>query len=173
MEVIDAIKKRRSIRKYKRTPIVKETLIRMLEAARWAPSGGNRQPWEFIVVKNPNVRRNVADLTPGGKFLTDAQVMIVVVIDPKKDPRHYIEDGAIVTTHILLAAHALGVGSCWVGAFDSEYEANVKDILHVPSDFRIASLISLGYPAEERTKERKILKDLVHYEKYEMKSTHV
>ena len=173
MKIIDAMKTRRSIRKYKRTPIAHETLIRMLEAARWAPSGGNRQPWEFIVVKNPDVRRKVADLTPGGKFLADAQVMIAVVIDPDRDPRHYIEDGAIVTTHILLAAHALGVGSCWVGAFDSAYEADVKDILQAPSDFRIASLNSLGYPAEERTKERKTLKDLVHYERYEVKSTQV
>jgi len=166
MGIIEIIKSRRSIRKYKQTPVEDEKLNTVLEAARWAPSAGNRQPWEFIVVKDPSIRRKVADIAPYGGFIAEAPVMIAVVVNPEKDPTHYIEDGAIATTHILLAAHALDLGTCWVGAFGSAYEDDAKRVLGVPPNLRVLSLVSLGYPAEERTSTRKDLKEIVHYEKY-------
>jgi nitroreductase len=164
--VLEAIRSRRSIRRYKTTPVEEDKLNTVLEAARWAPSAGNRQPWEFVVVKDSNIRRKVADAAPYGKFIADAPVLIAVVVDPSKDPAHYIEDGAIATTHILLSAHAIGLGTCWVGAFGSPYENDVKKVLDIPQNLRILSLVSLGYPAEERTSTRRDLKDIVHHEKY-------
>lgn len=166
MGIIEIIKSRRSIRKYKQTPVEDEKLNMVLEAARWAPSAGNRQPWEFIVVKDPSIRRKVADIAPYGGFIAEAPVMIAVVVNPEKDPTHCIEDGAIATTHILLAAHALDLGTCWVGAFGSAYEDDAKRALGVPPNLRVLSLVSLGYPAEERTSTRKDLREIVHYETY-------
>ena len=170
MGIIEIIKSRRSIRKYKPTPVEDEKLNTVLEAARWAPSAGNRQPWEFIIVKDLSIRRRIADVAPYGGFIAEAPVMIAVVVDPKKDPTHYIEDGAIATTQILLAAHALDLGTCWVGAFGSAYEDDAKRVLGVPPNLRVLSLISLGYPAEERTSTRKDLREIVHYEKYGKKT---
>ena len=166
MEIIEMIKSRRSIRKYKAAPVEDEKLNKVLEAARWAPSAGNRQPWEFVVVKDPSIRRRIADVAPYGGFIADAPVMIAVVVDPRKDPTHYIEDGAIATTHIMLAAHALDLGTCWVGAFGSAYEDDAKRVLDVSPNLRVLSLVSLGYPAEERTSTRKDLREIEHYEQY-------
>lgn len=92
--------------------------------------------------------------------------MIAVVVNPEKDPTHYIEDGAIATTHILLAAHAVGLGTCWVGAFGAAYEDDTKRVLGVPPNLRVLSLVSLGYPAEERISTRKDLREIVRYGKY-------
>jgi len=92
MGIIEIIKSRRSIRKYKQTPVEDEKLNTVLEAARWAPSAGNRQPWEFIIVKDPRIRRKVADIAPYGGFIAEAPVMIAVVVNPEKDPTHYIQD---------------------------------------------------------------------------------
>lgn len=166
MGIIEMIKSRRSIKKYKPTPVEDEKLNTVLEAARWAPSAGNRQPWEFIVVKDPSIRREVADIAPYGGFIAEAPVMIAVVVNPEKDPIHYIEDGAIATTHILLAAHALGLSTCWVGAFGTTYENDAKRVLGVPPNLRGLSLVPLGYPAEERTSTRKELREIVHYERF-------
>jgi len=166
MGIIEMIKSRRSIRKYKPTPVEDEKLNMVLEAARWAPSAGNRQPWEFIVVKDPSIRRKIADIAPYGGFIAEAPVMIAVVVNPKEDLTHYIEDGAVATTHILLAAYAMGLGTCWVGAFGTTYENDAKRVLCVPQNLRILSLVSLGYPAEERTSTRKRIMEIVHYEKF-------
>ena len=170
MGIMEMIRSRRSIRKYKPTSVEDEKLKTVLEAAGWAPSAGNRQPWEFIVVKDPSIRRRIADIAPYGRFIAEAPVMIAVVVNPEKDRTHCIEDGAIATTHIMLAAYALDLGTCWVGAFGSAYEDDAKRVLGVPPNLRVLSLVSLGYPAEERTSTRKDLGEIVHYEKYEQKT---
>jgi nitroreductase len=170
IEIIDMLKSRRSIRKYKATPVEDEKLNTVLEAARWAPSAGNRQPWEFVVAKDPSTRRKIADVAPYGGFIADAPVMIAVVVDPRKDPTHCVEDGAIATTHLMLAAHALDLGTCWVGVFGSAYEDDAKRVLGVPPNLRVLSLVSLGYPAEERTSTRKDLREIMHCEKYGKKT---
>lgn len=169
--ILELIKSRRSIRKYKPTPVEDEKLNLVLEAARWAPSAGNRQPWEFIVVKDESMRRQVAEAAPYGWFVAEAPVMIAVVVDPSKDPRHYVEDGAIATTNMLLEAHSLGLGTCWVGAFGSPYEDKVRKLLNVPANLRVLSIVSLGYPAEEKTSGRKELGEIVHYETYGTKKS--
>ena len=166
MDVLEAIKSRRSVRKYKPIPVEDEKLNRVLEAVRWAPSAGNRQPWEFVVVKDSGIRKEIAEIAPYGKFIMEAPLTIAVAVDPSKDPTHYVEDGAIAATHILLSAHALGLGSCWVGAFGSTYENDVKRILGIPTSLRIVALVALGYPAETGTSMRKELKELVHHESY-------
>ena len=167
MEVFEAIKGRRSIRKYRKDLVPEDFIVKVLDAGRWAPSAGNRQPWTFIVLKDEEVKRRVAEATTYGKFLADAPLGIVVVIDPESSPRSGgIEDGAIATQNMLLAAHALGLGTCWIGSYNSLYEKEVKEILSIPENKRVLSIISIGFPAETPMKTRKELEEIMFKDKY-------
>ena len=168
LEVFEAIKSRRSIRMYKRDPVPEDSIIKVLDSGRWAPSAGNRQPWSFIVLKDEEVKRKVAEATTYGIFLADAPLGIVVVIDPQEaSPRSGgVEDGAIATQNMLLAAHALGLGTCWIGSYNSAYEDKVKEILKIPRNRRVLSIISIGYPDESPTSARRELSEIVFTDKY-------
>lgn len=165
MDVLEAIKSRRSIRKYKRDAVPQDLVLKVLEAGRWAPSAGNSQPWEFIVLRNEEVKKRVADATTHGKFLKEAPIGIAVVIDPKAST-HPVEDGAAATQNILLAAHALGLGACWIGSHGSVYEEKVKKILGIPQGKRLLSLISIGFPAESPSGFRKELAQMTYRDSY-------
>jgi len=165
MDVLEAIRDRRSIRRYHRKDVPDEKLMQVLEAGRWAPSAHNSQPRKFIVVKNEKVRRELAQIATYGSFLAEAPVAIAVVIDPSSS-NHPVEDGAAATQNMLLAAHAIGLGSCWIGAYGSGYEDRARQILGVSGDKRLLSLISLGYPAESGGSSRMELSKLVCYERY-------
>ena len=133
MDVFEAIKGRRSIRRYTKDPVSLDLVEKILDAGRWAPSASDRQPWSFIIIKDKEVKRKVAEASTYGKFLADAPLGIVVVIDPQLSPRSGgVEDGVIATQNMLLAAHALGLGTCWIGSYNSVYEEKVKTILSIP-----------------------------------------
>jgi nitroreductase len=165
MEVLETIRTRRSIRKYRREKIPDSCLEKILEAARWAPSAKNAQPWNFIVLKNEEIRKKVAEATTFGKFLASAPLGICVIVDPEKS-NHPVEDGSAATQNILLAAHSLGLGACWIGSYDSVYEESVKEILKVPKGKRLLSIVSIGFPAESPTSIRKKLDKLVFIDRY-------
>jgi len=165
MDVLEAIKTRRSIRKYEKRPVPEELLEKILEAGRWAPSASNAQPWNFIVLRDEGVRREVARVSTYGKFLAEAPLGIAVVVDPQAST-HPVEDGAIATQNMLLAAHALGLGTCWIGSYESDYEEKVKKILGIPENKRLLSLISVGFPAESRKSEREELREIVFTDRY-------
>ncbi len=165
MEVFEAIKGRRSIRKYTKESIPEDFIVKILDAGRWAPSASNRQPWSFMILKDGEVRRRVAEATTYGKFLADAPLGIVVVVDPQAST-HPVEDGAIASQNMLLAAHALGLGACWIGAYNSFYEEKIKTILSIPKNKRLLSIISIGFPAESPTKTRKELGQIVFTDQY-------
>ena len=166
MDVLEAIRDRRSIRRYHRKDVPDEKLMQVLEAGRWAPSAHNSQPRKFIVVKNEKVRRELAQIATYGSFLAEAPVAIAVVIDPSSS-NHPVEDGAAATENMLLAAHAIGLGSCWIGAYGSGYEDRAKQILGVSGDKRLLSLISLGYAADRGGTTRIELGKLASYELYQ------
>jgi nitroreductase len=165
MDILELIKNRRSIRRYRKENVPNELVKKILEAGRWAPSANNSQPWSFIVLKGEEVRRNVAEAATYGKFLANAPIGIVVVIDPELS-RHAVEDGAIATMNMLLEAHALGLGACWIGAYNSSYEERIKEILKIPRNKRVLSIISIGYPAETPIKNRKELDEIVFIDSY-------
>jgi len=165
MDVLEAIKERRSIRKYEPKAVPEEKLTQILEAGRWAPSAGNSQPWQFIVVRDEEVKNELARVAAYGRFLAEAPVAIAVVIDPRAS-NHPVEDGAAATQNMLLAAHALGLGTCWIGSYGSGYEDRAKEVLGIPRDKRVLSLISLGYAAESPRKGRVELSKLVCYDRY-------
>jgi nitroreductase len=170
MDALEAIKTRRSIRKYKREPIPEGLILEILDAGRWAPSASNSQPWHFILLKDDQIKRSVAEATTYGKFLADAPIGIAVVIDPKAST-HPVEDGAITTQNMLLAAHALGLGACWIGSYGSVYEEKVKEILEIPKEKRLLSIISIGFPEESYLKSslrktRRELREILSIDKY-------
>jgi len=165
MDVLEAIRHRRSIRHYQPTGIPEDKITQVLEAGRWAPSAGNRQPWMFIVVRDEGVKSELAEAAIWGRFLAQAPVTIAVVVDAKAST-HPEEDGAAATQNMLLAAHALGLGTCWIGAYGTGYEEKAKEILGIPGDKRLLSLISVGYPAESPTKDRVDLDRLVCHDRY-------
>ncbi len=165
MDALEAIRNRRSIRRYQRKDVPEEKVTQVLEAGRWAPSAHNSQCRRFIVVRNENTRRELAKIATYGSFLAEAPVAIAVVIDPSAS-NHPVEDGAAATQNMLLAAYSIGLGSCWIGAYGSGYEARAKLILGIPDGQRLLSLISLGYAAESGGSTRIELSQLVRYERF-------
>jgi len=163
MDALEAIKTRRSIRRYKKTPVPGEKLEKILEAGRWSPSARNSQPWKFIVLSDLQVRERVAKLLAFGKFLTEAPLGIAVVVDPAISS-HPAEDGALAAYSMLLAAHALGLGGCWINPSLSEEE--LKETLGIPRGERLISVISIGYPDEAPSKTRKELEDVTFTNRY-------
>jgi nitroreductase len=165
MDVLEAIKTRRSVRRFKKERVPPNLLKEVLEAARWAPSARNSQPWRFIIIVDEDLKKRVANATTAGKFLAEAPLGIAVTINTRAT-RHPAEDGAAATMNILLAAHALGLGACWIGSYSSSYEEEVKRILGVPEGWALLSIIALGYPDERPVSSRLDLKDLVYVNRF-------
>jgi nitroreductase len=170
MDVLETIRTRRSIRKYKKELVPEEMLKQVLEAGRWAPSANNSQPWNFIVLRDEKLRKKIAEVTKYGKFLADAPLGIVVVVDPDVST-HPAEDGAIATQNMMLAAHALGLGTCWIGSYGSVHEERVKQMLKIPEKKRLLSIFALGFPTEVTESKRKGLEEIVFTDAYEKRKT--
>lgn len=169
MEVSRAIKERRSVRSYKQDPVPEEDLKEILDAGRWAPSAGNRQPLELVVIKEDEKRRELARAARGQSFITEAPVAIVVCANVPRTSRRYgergrklyvIQDTAAATQNMHLMAYALGYATCWVGSFD---DGEVEKVTETPDHIRPLAIISLGKPAEEpATPPRRGLEEIVH-----------
>jgi nitroreductase len=123
----------------------------------------NIQPWEFIVVTDPEVLRRIAQTTDHGKFIAHASVCVVVLC---RDTKYYLEDGSAATENILLAARAHGLGSCWVAGDKKPYGPDICRLVGAPQGYRLISLIPIGYPAESPEKTKRPLSDVLHWEKY-------
>lgn len=170
MDVFEAIRNRRSIRKYKDTQIEDEKLEKMLETARIAPSAANRQEWKFILVKDDEKREKLVDAAHGQKFLRQAPVVIVACSteSERKMPcgqYAYTVDLSIAVSFMILEATELGLGTCWLGAYN---EDEVKKILNVPEIIRVPAMFTVGYADENPAQRpRKALDKIVCYEKYE------
>lgn len=170
MDVFEAIKKRRSIRGYLEKGIEDEKLNQILEAARQAPSANNKQEARYIIVKDKKTKEKLCEAAKGQFFVKEAPVVIVCCA---KTDNHvmtcgqlcYPIDVAIAIDHMTLAAVALGLGTCWIGAF---YEDKVKEILKIPEDIRVVELLALGYPKDypSNPKNRLTLSETVFSEKW-------
>jgi len=157
----EVIEKRRSIRRYKDTPVPKEKILKILEAARVAPSAAHRQPWHFIVVEDNEAIKKLAK----SAWAADAPVMIVGLADREASPNWCLNDHGIAFEHIVLEATNLGLGTCWMG--QSNREELVKDLLGIPDKYRVVALTPVGVPDETPgPKERKSLDDIVSWGKY-------
>jgi len=140
VEVLEAIRTRRSIRSFNAEKIPDQDIVKILEAARWAPSAGNRQPWTFIYVKDPQVLRMLKNCSPG--LYADAVAGIIIGIEKKSEKRGLL-DACFAAENMLLAAHALGIGSCPIVSFNGEA---IKKIIDAPENWEPVLVVSLGYP---------------------------
>ena len=168
MEFYEVIKTRRSIRSYKKTPIPEESLKRVMEATRIAPSGHNRQSWRFYVVDSEEEKEKIAEACAGRMWITEAPTVIVAV--GWKFPYNrggymgemtFIMDVSIAFTHLILAARAEGLGTCWIGDF-SNYK--VKEALGLPADEYVVAVTPIGYPdkgAFSENTSRKSLEEIM------------
>jgi nitroreductase len=162
MEIMEAITKRRSIRRFKSREVEQWKLDMALDAARWAPSSKNSQPWEFIIIKDRNTLEKIAAESTYGKHIAQAPLAIAFVTDPSKSNWHEV-DGALATQNFTLAAWALGLGICWTGTMNRE---KVKEILDIPAEKNLLTVLPLGYPAEEGRAHRDELSSFIHLERY-------
>lgn len=170
MDIYEAIKTRRSVRAYQDKPVPDDVLDRILEAARWAPSARNLQPYKFVVVKDPEVRGQLGVAADDQAFVGQAPIVIVAVTnDPDRvmacGVPPYAVDTAITLDHLTLAAVSEGLGTCWIGAFS---QTRVCEILSVPNTHKVVALMPLGYPADnEAPRTRKSRDELVCYDRFE------
>lgn len=162
MDAIEALKTRRSIRKYLEKPVSKEIIENIIDIGRLAATANNLQPWEFVVVTDTNIRQQLAEITDYGKFIRVAPVCIIVF---SKDTKYFLEDCSAATQNILVAARALGLGTCWVAGDKKAYADRIRELVGVPSGYKLISLIAVGYPAEEHPepKGKRSLSDVLHW----------
>ena len=173
MDVLEAIKTRRSVRDFTSQTVSDREIKKLLDAARRAPSACNIQPWEFIVVRNPEIKHGLSQAALDQKFIEQAPVVIVVCANPAKSALGYgsrginlycLQDTAAATQNILLAAHAIGLGTCWVGAFKEEI---AKKVLKIPEPVRPVAIIPVGHAGRNPTpRPRKALLDVTHHDAY-------
>lgn len=170
MDFLEVVKTRRSIRRYKPDPVSDEIINRLIDAARHAPSADNIQPWEFIVVRDKQVKEKLSQAHAWSYFVKDAPVCIVALGDERRSPSYFAIDVTCAIQNLLLAAHSLGLGACWVAVYDPHnlsYENHVRTVLNVPSHLRIIAMIPIGYP-DERAGLR-ILREMdkiLHFDAY-------
>ena len=164
MDVLKMIKTRRTIRAYTAKSISKGIIKNIIDCGRLAATAFNIQPWEFIVVTDMAVLKKIEVILPYNKFCVSAPALILVFC---KEGDFCLEDGSAATENILLAAHASGLGACWVAGEKQPFAEALRKLLKVPKKYRLISLVSLGYPAEKPEKliKRKIA-DVLHWDKF-------
>ena len=169
MDVLKAIRSRRSIRAYDSREVEEDKLLRVLEAGRLSPSAGNRQEGRFIVIKDAKTRKLLSDVARNQRFVAEAPVVIAAcAVDTEYimlcGQSSYSIDTAIAVDHMTLQAVEEGLGTCWIGAFE---EDKVKQILHIPDNVRVVALLPLGYPLViPNPTSRKNLDETVMWEKW-------
>jgi nitroreductase len=161
MDALEAIRRRRSVRKYTGESIPRADLEKIVDAGRLAATGSNQQPWDFIIVTD---RGMIDRLKVAAPWMEKAGAIIAVVMDPAS--RWWIEDGSAAVENMLIASTALGYGSCWLEGYTLPREEEFKLLLGVPKEKRLLTLVPIGVPAEWPTKEKKSLAEVAHWERY-------
>ena len=166
MKALELLKSRRSIRKYQSTPVEEEKIQKCLEAAQWAPSASNKQPWEFMIVKNNETRQKLAELHPYAKFVAESPVVFIPLTDPSIHAKYHQSDTALATLQFMIMAHAEGLGTCWAGVIQAPFENEIKNLLGIPERLHVLAIVAVGYPDQERYSKRKPLESLMHNEMF-------
>lgn len=166
---MDAILNRKSIRKYKDIRVSDKIVEELLRAGMAAPSAGNEQPWEFVVLRDKEIMKKITEVHPYSKMLLCADVAIVVCGDESKEKYKgfWVQDCSAATENILIAVEDKGLGAVWLGVYPVEERVNaVKQILHLPDSVIPLSIIPVGYPDEERKPADRFNKDRIHYDRW-------
>lgn len=168
---MEAINTRRSVRAFREDPVPPETLGRILEAGRIAPSASNYQPWHFIIVTDPQ-KRMALSAGRYAKFLKDTPVVIVGLGNRETSPEWHVVDVTIALQTMVLAATGEGLGTCWIGSF---HESEVKAALSIPDTWEVVAMLALGYAKERldltgriagHVHKRKTLDQIISYESF-------
>lgn len=176
-DFFETVKQRKSVRSYLSTPVSEDAILSVLQAARLAPSAANVQPWHFIVVRSTEKRAAISRGCRYGKFLAQSPVIIVACGDGEASPNWHTVDTAIATEHLVLAATALGLGTCWVGSFNRQA---IHELLKLPENYEIVALVALGYSKNRLDllgrilhfmRRRKKLEKIISFESYHEKAT--
>lgn len=185
MDVIDAIKTRRSIRRFKKKDVSPRKIVEILECGARAPSASNYQPWEFVIIREEDIKNRIGFLGARSLYerkkrrlkdakiqfskIAEAPVFIVVACDTKSSPIFWKHDGAAATQNMLLAAHGQGLGAVWVGApvALTKHKNEIKKLLGMPGYYDIVSIVALGYPARNPgSRPMKEFKEKMHFERW-------
>lgn len=165
-----AIFERRSIRKYTNELIPKETIEKILNAAMAAPSAGNEQPWQFIVLEDKNILSHITKIHPYSQMLKEASHAIVICGDMKLkkfDQNFWVQDCSAAAENILIMAQELGLGAVWLGVYPMEERVEkIKDLLNLPEYIVPFSIISLGYPDEKKDVQNRFDETRIHWNKW-------
>ncbi len=166
METLKAIMTRRSIRKYTDKPVSDEIIKKLLEAGMAAPSAGNQQAWHFVVINNRQILDEIPNIHPYSQMLTQAPVAILVCgnVEDERYKGYWVQDCSAATENILLAAHGLGLGAVWLGVYPRKDRVDgICELLNIPKHIVPLSLISIGYPAEEKSKANRYDESKISY----------
>ncbi|MCX5675604.1 MAG: nitroreductase family protein [Planctomycetota bacterium] len=164
MDALEAVRTRRSCRRFAARDVPRDLVEKVVDAGRLAATARNDQPWEFVVVTDPAARREIAGMTDYGPFIADAPVCIAVLC---KDTKYYLEDGSAATQNILLAAHVLGLGACWVAGDKKPYAPKIVRLLGAPEGIRLVALVALGWPEGKLPNPpKRTLPEVLHWEKF-------
>lgn len=179
--MIEAIQNRRSIRKYKDQPVEEETLLKIIDCGRLAPSDSNTQPWNFIIVRSEEMRTKLAHVSHGQDWMLSAPVFIVCVADirvatsdtdlitineetPGIAPKQIILDTAIAGENIVLAAEVMGLGTCWVSWYVQD---EIRPVLGIPNDKYVVAIITMGHKDQTpKQRPRRSLEEVIRYERW-------
>ena len=170
MDVYEAVRTRKSVRVFRETPVEQQVLLRVMEAARCAPSAKNAQEWRFVVIRDTATRGRIAKDAARQPFIGTAPVLLACCAEGdgrvmRCGQAAYPIDVAIAMDHVSLAAVAEGLGTCWIGSFD---EGLVKQILGIPDAVRVVELMPLGYPMDPSpaAKSRLTIEEILHAERW-------
>ena len=165
MDTLEAIFTRRSIRVYTSQPVPEDMIEQLLRAAMQAPSAGNQQAWQFVVVTSHALLNALAEVLPYGKMLTSAPLGIIVCgdLDIEKSKGYWVQDCSAATQNVLLAAHDLGLGAVWLGVYPREQRVqDVRNVLGIPENVIPLCAIAIGYPAEVKPRTDRYDPERVH-----------
>lgn len=174
-EILRAAKARRSVIRFTDAPVNDEQLEAILEAGRWAPSFINSQPWDFIVVRDQALRGRLAEVlkrvTLAWTGFAQAPVLVVVAVDPTRDPSHCVEGGAAAVQNMALAAHSLGLASFWAGLHAADggkgsVVDEIRGLLAVPRHMSLVAILPVGHAGYEAKSSRRPLAETAHAERY-------
>jgi len=172
---LTAMRERRSANRFLPRAVTDEQLDAVLEAGRWAPSARNSQPWDFVVVTDPALRSQMGailrDVTWAWSGLAAAPVLIVVAVDPARDPAHFVEDGAVAAQNLCLAAHSVGLASSWAGVYAGDSapgtpEKALRKLLDLPRGHRVIAVVPVGTASHVGRGSRRELAGMVHRDRY-------
>ncbi|MDD4003582.1 MAG: nitroreductase family protein [Elusimicrobiaceae bacterium] len=164
MDAIDAIVGRHSVRKYIKAAIPREQLETIVDCGRLAATAVNRQPWEFVVVTAQAALDELTAICPNNApFFKDCGAVVLVL---SREEKYYLEDCAAATQNILIAATALGLGTCWVAGDKKDYAPAVLSFAGAPGGFRLVSMVGIGVAAEKGNAPKRKLSEVLHWEQF-------